>query len=33
MTNMYKLHKLLVLLDIPKVKIPSDTIEKKKFPT
>ena len=31
MTNMYKLHKLLVLLDIPKVKIPSDTIEKKNF--
>ena len=30
MTNMYKLHKFLVLLDIPKGKIPSDTIEKKK---
>ena len=29
MTNVYELPKLLVLLDIPKGKIPSESIEKK----
>ena len=33
MTNVYKLHKLLVLLDIPKGKIRSGTIGKKKKKT